>query len=162
VKTMVQTIKPAPVRRSIEVRASIERAFEVFTAGFGKWWPRSHTISKGKLKTAVIEPRIGGRWYGEDEDGSTTEWGRVLAFEPPHRLMLAWQISSDWRFDPNVITEVEIRFTALEAGLTRVELEHRNLERLGDKFEAMREAFESPNGWSTIMSLYVQAAEMPH
>jgi uncharacterized protein YndB with AHSA1/START domain len=157
----VTTIKPAPVRRSVEVKASVERAFEVFTTGFGTWWPHSHTISKGKLKTVVLEPRVGGRWYGEDEDGTTTDWGHVLAFEPPSRLMLAWQINSDWRFDPEVITEVELRFTSIAAGVTRVELEHRNLERLGDKFEAVRAAFESPNGWGAIMSLFAAAAETP-
>ncbi len=155
----MRTIKPAPVRRSLEVKASLERAFEVFTTGFGRWWPHSHTIGKGKLKTAVIEPRIGGRWYGEDQDGATTDWGHVLAFEPPSRLMLAWQIGSDWRYDPQVITEVEIRFTSIAAGLTRVELEHRNLERLGDKFEEVRVTFESPNGWGMIMKLYAAAAE---
>jgi uncharacterized protein YndB with AHSA1/START domain len=155
----VTTIHPAPVRRSVEVKASVERAFEVFTSGVGSWWPRSHTIGKGKLKTVVIEPRVGGRWYGEDEDGATTDWGHVLAFEPPRRLMLAWQINSDWRFDPRLITEVELRFTAVAACVTRVELEHRNLERLGDKVEGARMAIESPNGWSLIMSLYAAAVE---
>lgn len=155
----MKTIKPAPVRRSIEVKASIERAFDVFTAGFGSWWPHSHTISKGKLKTAVIEPRVGGRWYGEDEDGTKTDWGHVLAFDRPSYLVLAWQISSDWRFDPEVLSEVELRFTPLSSNLTRVQLEHRHLERLGPKFEEMRAAFESSNGWSAIMGLFAAAAE---
>jgi uncharacterized protein YndB with AHSA1/START domain len=155
----MKTIKPAAVRRSLEVKASIERAFEVFTAGFGSWWPHSHTISKGKLKTAVIEPRVGGRWYGEDEDGTKTDWGHVLAFDRPSHLVLAWQISSDGRFDPKVASEVELRFTALAANLTRVELEHRHLERLGPKFEDMQAALESPNGWGAIMSLFAAAAE---
>ena len=155
----MKTIKPAAVRRSLEVKASIERAFEVFTVGFGSWWPHSHTISKGKLKTAVIEPRVGGRWYGEDEDGTKTDWGHVLAFDRPSHLVLAWQINSDWRFDPKVASEVELRFTALAANLTRVELEHRHLERLGPKFEEMQAAFESPNGWGAIMSLFAAAAE---
>ncbi len=155
----MKMIKPAAVRRSLEVNANIERAFEVFTAGFGSWWPHSHTISKGKLKTAVIEPRVGGRWYGEDEDGTKTDWGRVLAFERPSHLVLAWQINSDWRFDPTVVSEVELRFTALAANLTRVELEHRHLERLGPRFEDMQAAFESPNGWGAIMNLFAAAAE---
>jgi uncharacterized protein YndB with AHSA1/START domain len=154
----MRTIKPAPVRRSVEVKADIERAFEVFTARIGSWWPPSHTIGKGKLKTAVIEPRAGGRWYGEDEDGATTDWGHVLAFERPRRVLLAWQISGDWRFDPELITEVEVNFTAVTANLTRVELEHRHLERLGDKAEEIRAIFESPNGWGAIMDLYAAAA----
>ena len=155
----MKAITPAPVRRSLEVKTGIERAFDVFTIGFGSWWPHSHTISKGKLKTAVIEPRVGGRWYGEDEDGTKTDWGHVLAFERPNHLVLAWQINSDWRFDPNVVSEVELRFTALAVNLTRVQLEHRHLERLGPKFEEMRAAFESPNGWGAIMSLFAAVAE---
>jgi uncharacterized protein YndB with AHSA1/START domain len=154
----LKTIRPAPVRRSVEVKASIERAFEVFTAGLDSWWPRSHSISKGKLKRAVIEPRVEGRWYGEDEDGTTTDWGHVLAFEPPSRLVLVWQINSDWRFDPSVFSEIELRFTSLAPALTRVELEHRDLERLGPKFEEVRAAFESPNGWGAILSLFAAAA----
>ncbi|MBV9588757.1 MAG: SRPBCC family protein [Hyphomicrobiales bacterium] len=155
----MKTIKPAPVRRSVEVKASVERAFDVFTNGFGSWWPHSHTISKGKLRTAVIEPRVGGRWYGEDEDGTTTQWGHVLVFERPNHLVLAWQISSDWQFDPAVMSEVELRFTPLAASLTLVQLEHRHLERLGPKFEEMRAAFESPNGWGAIMGLFATAVE---
>jgi len=155
----MKIIKPAPVRRSLEVKASIERAFNVFTAGLGRWWPHSHTISAGKLATAVIEPRVGGRWYGQDEDGTKTDWGRVLVFEPPSRLVLAWQINSDWHFDPAIASEVEVRFTALAANLTRVELEHRHLEQLGPKFEELRRAFESPNGWGAIMGLFAAAAQ---
>ena len=155
----MRTIQPAPVRRSVDVKTNIERAFDVFTAGIGSWWPPSHTIGKGKLKTAVIEPRVGGRWYGEDDDGATTEWGKVLAFEPPSRVLLAWQIGDRWSYDPQVMTEVEVRFTRLAAELTRVELEHRHLERLGPEFEKMRAAFESPNGWGAMMALYATAAE---
>ena len=153
------TATESTVQKTITVETNPERAFEVFTAGFGSWWPHSHTISKGKLKTAVIEPRVGGRWYGEDEDGTKTDWGHVLAFDRPSHLVLAWQINSDWRFDPKVASEVELRFTALAANLTRVELEHRHLERLGPKFEEMQAAFESPNGWGAIMSLFAAAAE---
>jgi uncharacterized protein YndB with AHSA1/START domain len=155
----MRTIQPASVRRTVEVKTSAAHAFEVFTVGIGRWWPPSHTIGKGKLKTAVIEPRVGGRWYGEDEDGATTEWGKVLAFEPPSRVVLAWQISDQWRFDPKVMTEVEVRFTPIAAKLTRVDLEHRHLERLGPEFEKIRTAFESPDGWGALIKLYAAAAE---
>jgi len=154
----MKTITPAPVRRSIEVNAPQVLAFEVFTLGFGSWWPHTHTISKGKLKTGVIEPRIGGRWYGEDEDGTQTDWGHVLAFEPPQRLILAWQIDPEWRFNPQVLTEVEIRFTAIAEGLTLVELEHRHLERLGEKADVARAAYDSPNGWGAILDAYASKA----
>jgi len=157
--TELQRIKPSPVRRSVEVKASAERAFELFTSGINRWWPRSHSIGKGKLKAAVIEPRVGGRWYGEDEDGSTTDWGRVLAWEPPRLLVLAWQISGEWRYDPDLVTEVEVRFTPKGVGMTKVELEHRNLERLGDRAAPMREQFDSPNGWGLMLSLYAEEVQ---
>lgn len=153
------TIKPAPVRRTLVVKASPERAFEVFTAGFGRWWPASHTVSASGLKTAVIEPHAGGRWYEIGQDGTETQWGRVLTWEPPSRLVLAWQISAEYRFNPDLVTEVEVRFTPEGDGATRVDFEHRHLERLGERAEALREQFESPNGWGMLLGLFAKAAE---
>src|SRR4051812_44746439 len=99
------TITPAPVRKSIRVKASPEKAFEVFTAGMSRWWPGSHSINQSPLKSVTIEPRVGGRWFERGEDGSECEWGRVLAWEPPVQLVLAWQVDGQWRFDPNLVTE---------------------------------------------------------
>lgn len=155
---MSATIKPAPVRRSLVVKTSRERAFSVFTDGFGRWWPASHTISAG-FKTAVIEPRAGGRWYEVGEDGTEADWGHVLAWEPPSRLLLAWQISAEFQFDPTLITEVEVRFSAEGPNATRVDFEHRHLERLGARAAALREQFESPNGWGKLLALFATAAE---
>jgi uncharacterized protein YndB with AHSA1/START domain len=150
-------ITPAPVRKSILVKAPPERAFEVFTAGIGRWWPRSHHIGKAELQDAIIEPRAGGRWYERGADGRECDWGRVLAWEPPQRLVLAWQISADWQYDPNLVTEVEVRFTPEGEG-TRVDLEHRNLERFGDKAEIVRGQIESEGGWGLILHNFAQAA----
>jgi uncharacterized protein YndB with AHSA1/START domain len=156
---MTATIHPAPVRRAVTVNVPQARAFQVFTEGLGSWWPRSHSIGQSPQKTAVIEPREGGCWYEIGEDGSRCEWGRVLAWEPPARLLLAWQIGGDWRFDPDLVTEVELRFVAEDAERTRVELEHRHLERMGEAAERVREQISSPNGWGKILDLYAAAAQ---
>ena len=121
-------IAPAPVRKTLQVKASQARAFEVFTAGFARWWPASHSIGKSPLKDAIMEPQVGGRWYERGEDGSECDWGRVLAWEPPARLVLSWQLSAQWKFDPDLRTEVEVRFIPEGDRLTRVEFEHRGLE----------------------------------
>ena len=154
---MNRTIRPAPVRKTLTVPATPERAFEVFTAGFDRWWPRSHTIGKGPLKQAVLEPRVGGRWYGIDGDGSETNWGDVLIWDPPARLVLAWRIGTDWQFHPDLLTEVEVTFTAQAKGVTRVDLEHRHLERMGDAAEGARASFDSPNGWGAILQGFADA-----
>ena len=158
----MRTILPAPVRRSFTVRASPERAFEVFTAGIGRWWPKTHKIGAAPLERAVIEPFAGGRWFEIGEDGSECDWGRVIAFEPPARLLLAWQLGADYRFDPALVTEVEVRFSPAGPGETRVDFEHRHLERIGDAAESMRAAFESPNGWGRLLELFAaEAAKDP-
>jgi uncharacterized protein YndB with AHSA1/START domain len=151
-------IKPAPVRKSVSVAASPERAFEVFTAGFDRWWPRTHSIGEAPLKTAVIEPRAGGRWYGLLENGREAEWGDVLVWEPPHRVVLAWRIGSDWAYDADLLTEVEVSFRP-EGGRTRVELEHRHLERMGEGAEGARAQFDSSGGWGMLLQMFADAAD---
>ena len=151
-------IKPAPVRRSVTVKISAERAFKLFTAEFGRWWPSSHSIGKSPLKTNVLEGRPGGRWYEIGEDGGECDWGEVLTWEPPSRLVLAWRIDADWRFDPDLLTEVEVSFVPLGDGSTRVDLEHHKLENMGVQAEAARAAFDSDGGWSGILQRYADAA----
>jgi uncharacterized protein YndB with AHSA1/START domain len=153
------TIQPAPVRKSITVKADAARAFAVFTGGIGRWWPRSHCIAASPQKDVVMEPKAGGRWYEIGEDGSHCNWGKVLAWEPPARVLLAWQISADWKYDPDFITEVEVTFTPLDGGSTRVDLEHRDIERFGDKLEPVRAALDSEGGWSGILKIYAEVAE---
>ena len=155
---MQRTIMPAPVRKSVRVGAPRERAFEVFTAGIGRWWPKAHHIGAADLDAPVIEPRAGGRWYERGVDGSECEVGKVLVWDPPARVVLAWQLNADWKFDPDLITEVEVQFIAEGANATRVELEHRNLERLGERAEGMRQQIDAPNGWGGLLQLFAESA----
>src|SRR5690349_9058961 len=130
------------VRRSVVVETSRERAFYVFTEGMTSWWPiDSHTIGDRPMAEAVMEPRSGGRWYERADDGSECDWGRVIAWEPPDRVVLEWQISADWKADPSIHTEIEVRFTAEGDGRTRVDLEHRGLESFGERAQQMHEIF---------------------
>lgn len=147
-------IRPAPVRKSIVVNAPVEKAFAVFTRQFGTWWPASHSIGASPLKTVVIEPRQGGRWYEVGEDGSHCPWGDVLAWNEPHGLVLAWRIGADWKFDPELLTEVEVRFSPEGENRTRVDLEHRLLENMGDAADGARTAYDSPGGWQGMLALY--------
>ena len=152
-------IKPAPVRRILTVRSSPQRAFDVFTRAAAAWWPKSHSTGRSPLAEIVLEPQIGERWYERGEDGSIAQWGRVLAWDPPHRLLLAWQLTADWKFDPDFITEIEIRFDAAGEGLTRIEFEHRDLERFADKAETIRAMLDAPGGWAGILESFVKQAE---
>jgi hypothetical protein len=149
----------APVRKEIVVEASQERAFRVFTEEHGAWWPlATHHIGAQPAATAVIEPRAGGLWLERAADGTECLWGKVLVWDPPGRLVLAWQIGADWKHDDALSTEVEIRFVALGPALTRIELEHRQLERLGAAAEGMRGAFDSEDGWNGILRRFAERA----
>jgi uncharacterized protein YndB with AHSA1/START domain len=136
------------VKKSVVVEASREIAFEVFTEKMALWWPADHHIGKSQMATIVLEQKIGGRWGERGIDGTECAWGRVLAFEPPSRVVLAWQLNAKFEFDPNFETEVEITFVADGEKKTRVTLEHKHLERFGAAEAAMVAAFESPDGWS--------------
>ena len=145
-----------PVRKQITVDAPAARCWRMFTDGIDRWWPRAHHIGASPMKRAVIEPREGGRWYAECEDGSECDTGRVLVWQPPERLVLSWQITADWKYDPDFTTEVEIRFVADGSARTRVELEHRNLDRHGEGWQQMRDAVGSPDGWEVGMRRFAE------
>lgn len=151
---MTATIKLAPVRKSITVDAPIERAFKVFTEDFGSFKPAEHNILGVKIAETVFEPRVGGYLYDRGIDGSVCRWARVLAYEPPNRVLLSWNISPQWQIetDPGRASEWEVRFTAETAHRTRVDLEHRNLERHGEGWEGTRDGIAGDQGWS----LYLQ------
>jgi len=159
--TSVESGRVTPVRKTISVKVPAERAFEVFTAGFDTWWPRSHHIGKSPMRTAIVEGKAGGRCYSQQEDGTDCDWGRVLVWEPPTRVVLAWQITPDWQYQPDIAksSEVEITFTPEAGGTTRVDLEHRHFERHGSGAAAMKAGVDSPNGWGGLLRQYAEVAE---
>jgi uncharacterized protein YndB with AHSA1/START domain len=148
------------VRTSIVVEAPIERAFSVYTDGIGTWWPADHHILEADLAEMVFEPRAGGHIYDRGVDGSECRWARVLAYEPPNRVVFSWDINLQWKLetDSEKASEVEVRFVAESADRTRVELEHRNLERHGEGWEQMRAAVGSPDGWPLGLRRFADAA----
>ncbi|MGH6734489.1 MAG: SRPBCC family protein [Methyloceanibacter sp.] len=153
---MQRSIEVASVRKTVTVKAGQERAFEVFAAC--RWWQKEHSIlaSGSPQKEVIIEPRVGGRWFERGEDRSECLWGEVLAWDPPNRMVLGWQINGNFQFDPNAVSEVEVRFIPEGDDTTRVELEHRHLERFGETAAALRAALDSPQGWSTSITRFAE------
>jgi hypothetical protein len=147
------------IRRQIVVPASRERAFEVFTSRMTTWWPSHHHIGSAPIQEIVVEPREGGRWYTRHEDGTETSTGYVAGWDPPERLALAWQITADWRYDPSLVTTVEVRFVEESPGRTRVELEHRDLDRYGPEADRMRMTFEDPGAWTGTLEAFAAGIE---
>ena len=146
----------APILRTVSVKASPERAFEAFTTHMGQWWPKNHTIAEKPFEKVVMEPRVGGRWLEIAADGTETYWGKVLAWDPPGHVQLAWQINASWTYDPTLITEVDLRFVAQDDGTTLVTLEHRNLARFGDGAQAL--ADQLGGGWVGLMQTFADYA----
>ena len=138
------------VRTEVVVDAPIERAFSVFTEDIGTWWHPEHHLLEGELAEMVFEPRVGGHVFDRGADGSECRWARVLAYEPPQRVVISWDINTQWQLetDHERTSEVEVRFVPEGADRTRVTLEHRNLDRHGEGWEGMRDAVGSPEGWS--------------
>jgi len=147
-----------PVRKNITIDAPQAHVFKIFTDGIDKWWPRDHHIGASPLKQAVLEPKSGGRWYSICQDGTECGTGKVLAWDPPKRVVLAWQITAEWKYDPDFVTEVEVTFTAEGPKKTRVDLEHRNLARYGVAAEATRAMFDSPGAWEKTLAAFAEAA----
>jgi uncharacterized protein YndB with AHSA1/START domain len=153
------TIQIAPVLKSVVVEASPERAFAVFTAGIDRWWPKSHGIGATPITESIIEPFVGGRWYTRCEDGADVVIGHVLVWQPAERFAVSWEISADWKPDARAAfaSEVEVRFRAESGGRTRVELEHRNFERMGaEAGEKMRRGVDG--GWPGLLELFAKEA----
>jgi uncharacterized protein YndB with AHSA1/START domain len=146
------------VRNAIVVEAPIERAFSVFTDGFGSFKPREHNMLRVEIAETVFEPHVGGNIYDRGVDGSECRWARVLAFEPPTRVVFSWDISPQWQIesDPERTSEVEVRFIAETAGRTRVELEHRDLHRHGEGWEAARDSVGSDQGWQLYLDRFAE------
>jgi uncharacterized protein YndB with AHSA1/START domain len=153
-------VDPNSVRKVMSVKAPVEIAWRVFTESMGIWWPLANfKIGKAKAVDAVIEPRVGGRWYEQGEDGSTCQWGSVLAWEPPSRLVLSWDVSADWQYDPDLKTELEVRFIPEGKDATQVELVHRRLDRYGARRDEMRTIFDTTGDWGRLLQAFAQAAQ---
>jgi uncharacterized protein YndB with AHSA1/START domain len=146
------------VHSSILVDAPIERAFSVFTEGIGTWFPSEYNLLAVDIAERVFEPRVGGRVYDRGTDGSECSWGRVLAYEPPDRVVISWDISPRWDIetDPDKTSEVDVRFTAEGSDRTRVELEHRNLDRHGEGWEQIRASVAGEGGWPGCLQRFAE------
>jgi uncharacterized protein YndB with AHSA1/START domain len=146
------------VRSSIVVETPIERAFRVFTEDFGSFKPPEHNLLGVEIADTVFEPRVGGYLYDRGVDGSECRWARILAYEPPTRVVFSWDISPYWQLESDLdkTSEVEVRFVAETSERTRVELEHRNLERHGDGWEGVREGVGGEGGWPLYLRRYAE------
>jgi uncharacterized protein YndB with AHSA1/START domain len=141
----------APIHRSVHVAVPPQRAFDLFTGHMGRWWHAGHHIAPKPFTDILIEPGPGGRWYERDEDGAETQWGKVLEWNPPQRVLLAWQLNAEFAYDPDFLTELELAFEA-EGGGTRVTLTHRDLHRFGDSAAKLQAGMDE--GWGLLLGLY--------
>ena len=159
-QTTSSVADPNSVRKTMNVQAPLTVAWRVFTEQMGTWWPlANYKIGQAKAVDAVVEPRIGGRWYELGEDGSTCQWGSVLAWEPHSRLVLSWDITANWQYDPELKTEIELRFISDGKNATRVELEHRRLDRYGARRDEMRRIYDTEGDWGRLLEAFARVAE---
>ncbi len=144
----------APIIQMVEVKVPRAQAFELFTMRIGEWWPKGGGVGSKPNVSVTIEPHDGGRWFEQDEIGLETQWGKVLAWDPPCRLVLAWQLDRSFTYDSKLETEVEILFAEMSDGGTRVTLEHRNLERFGGD-DIPAHVAKLQHGWPSRLADYV-------
>jgi uncharacterized protein YndB with AHSA1/START domain len=149
-----ETARTASVKRTLHVNVPIEYAFRVLAQKMGSWWPATHHIGKSPFTEVVVEPKAGGRWFERDAFGVECEWGRVLVWEPPKRLVLGWHLQTDWKVDlnPERGSEVAFEFIAEGSESTRIEFEHRHLERHGEGWEKLRDGVDG--GWVEVLGGY--------
>jgi uncharacterized protein YndB with AHSA1/START domain len=153
---MTQT-RPETIRQNVVVNAGLERAFRVFTEQFGDFKPREHNLMSVPIAETVFEPRVGGHIYDRGEDGTLCRWATIVAYEPPNRVVFTWNIGPTWQLetDRSRCSEVDVRFTAESADRTRVELEHRHIERHGEGWEAVAAGVGGDAGWPLYLRRYV-------
>jgi len=159
------TLSPdiAAVRKSVTVKAPIAHAFEVFTSGLSRWWPPNHGIGKKPIAKVLLEPRLGGHWLEISEDGTETRVATIIHWDPPHRLIMLWQVNAHWKPDATMRSEVDVRFTPEGANATRVELVHHKFESMGREAGlSMRK--DVAGGWPGLIERFVAEAEhsTPH
>jgi uncharacterized protein YndB with AHSA1/START domain len=151
---------PNSIKKATIVEADQEIAWRVFTQQMGSWWPLVYyKVGAANAVDAVIEPHVGGRWFECGEDSSTCQWGTVLAWEPPSRIVLSWDINADWKYDPELNTEIEVRFVAAGSTRTRVELEHRLLDHYGARRDEMRRIYDTEGDWGKLLEAFASVAE---
>jgi uncharacterized protein YndB with AHSA1/START domain len=158
---MTQSATTTTVRRHIVVNAPIREAFKVFTERFGDFKPREHNLLRAPIAETVFEPRLGGHIYDRAVDGTECRWARILAFEPPDRVVFSWDISPRWQLEtnPDLTSEVEVWFFAEAPERTRVELEHRNIDRHGPGWESVRDGVDTEAGWPLYLQRYAALFE---
>ncbi|HUN87032.1 MAG TPA: SRPBCC family protein [Terracidiphilus sp.] len=150
---------PNSIKKTTIVEADQQIAWRVFTEKMGSWWPLAYyKIGPANAVDAVIEPYVGGRWFERGEDFSTCQWGTVIAWEPPSRIVLSWDIDADWKYDPELNTEIEVRFIAYGSKRTRVELEHRRLDRYGARRDEMRRIYDTEGDWGKLLEAFAGVA----
>jgi uncharacterized protein YndB with AHSA1/START domain len=152
----MSTSTATAINETLVVEAPIERAFTVFTDGLGSWFPREYNLLDVEIAERIFEPRVGGSVFDRGTDGSECHWGRVLAYDPPDRVVFSWNISTRWSIETDLerVSEVEVRFAAESPDRTRVELEHRHLERHGEGWEQLREQLAGEGGWPGVLQRY--------
>ncbi|MFN6550647.1 SRPBCC family protein [Mycolicibacterium septicum] len=150
-----------PVRKTVVVNATVERAFALFIDRFDAIKPREHNLLSVPIAETVFEPRVGGHIYDRGVDGSRCEWARVLVYEPPTRVVFSWDIGPTWQVesDPARTSEVEVRFVAESDTTTRVELEHRHLERHGRGWERVVDGIDGDAGWPLYLRRFEDVVE---
>jgi uncharacterized protein YndB with AHSA1/START domain len=154
---MTATIAIAPVRKTVRVEAPLAHAFDVFTAGLTRWWPANHGVGKRPVEKVLMEPRLGGRWLEISADGTETSVATITLWEPPHRLVLLWQINAHWKPDPSMRSEVDVRFSAEGAHATLVELVHHKFETMGaDAGASLRKDVDG--GWPGLLDRFAAEA----
>jgi uncharacterized protein YndB with AHSA1/START domain len=163
---MPLTAEEAVVHKSILVRAPLARAWSVFVEQMESWWPATHHIGSTPFEAIFVEPRVGGRWYERNVEGAQCDWGKVLAWDPPHRVCFSWHVgpghdSPDWKFDPDPDKASEVEFSFIPEGpsATRINLEHRCLERHGEGYEQLVALFQGPGAWISILDSYARVIE---
>jgi uncharacterized protein YndB with AHSA1/START domain len=154
---MTSTPTIPPLTGTITVDAPIDQTFRTFTDAFGSWWPAEYHIGQADMATAILEPRQGGRWYEQGVDGSECDWGRVLAWEPPQRLVVTWQINGQWQYDPDPehASEIDVRFRAEGSAETTVEVEHSGFEKVVGG-QTIHDTINGGGGWTLLLDTFAK------